>query len=493
MAEVMTRRAAQPTGHGGASYKWIRQQPSAGYVSGTVCRYWAAGNCTRNPCRFLHPDKVAPGNSVMQSNTLKVKQSHNALKPLKVVTKRTNEEQNLLKVKKRSSPESAVDNKGYQCGGSKRPSVEGSGTGSPEKPSSGKMDVGRTGSPEKPSDVCNNDDSPKRQSKICEEWINNRCVKGDTCQFLHSWCSGNDVFKIAQLEGHQKAVTGIVFPSDSDRLFTSSKDGTVRLWNCHTGKCMTVVDMGAPVWCLASEGPWVFAGITNVIKAWNIKTNAELTLNAPGGHVHSLTMVDGSLYGGLEDGSILMWKLKSDAMSFEGPTILKGHTGAVVSLCWGAGRLYSGSMDKTIRVWNMEKMMCINTLQKHSEEVTSLLCWDQFLLSSSIDKTLKIWACPKAEELDVFYTHIEENGIVSLCGMDDAAKNSTLMCSCSDNSVRLYDLPSFKERGRIFAKDEVRTIHVALGGQFFTGDGNGVVSVWRCSGDFSGSPDKATV
>ncbi|KAK9749317.1 hypothetical protein RND81_02G117600 [Saponaria officinalis] len=400
MTEVISR-------YGGASHKWHR--PSAE----RICKYWLAGNCTRNPCRFLHPDKVAPVKSVMSSTNFKAKQS--ALKPIKVVGKRTNEQQSLSKVK------NAVDNT--------------------EKPSVGKKDD-VCSSVLKPSGTLSSGDPKNGQRKICEDWINQSCVYGDECKFLHSWCSGNHISKIAQLEGHQKAITGIILPSDSDKLFTSSKDGTVRIWNCHTGECMLVANMGAPVWCLASEGPWVFAGITNVIKAWNIKTETEFTLNAPGGHVRSLTMVDGALFGGLEGGSIFMWKLNSDATSFESHCLLKGHTGAVISLCWGAGRLYSSSMDKTIRVWDLENMVCINTLQKHSQVVTSLLCWDQFLLSSSFDKTLKVWGCTKANELDVQYTHVEEHGIVSLSGMDDSARNSTLMCSCSDNSVRLYHLPS---------------------------------------------------
>lgn len=41
-----------------------------------------------------------------------------------------------------------------------------------------------------------------------------------------------------------------------------------------------------------------------------------------------------------------MWKTCSSEVA----ETLKGHTGAVVSLVVGAKRLYSGSMDKTIKV-----------------------------------------------------------------------------------------------------------------------------------------------
>ncbi|KAH9617142.1 hypothetical protein KSS87_001566 [Heliosperma pusillum] len=454
-----------PNGFGGARQSWHRIQPAAAHDSGIVCKYWLRGNCTRNQCRFLHSHKAILSNLPSQ--------------PLRVVTKRANEVQNARNVKRRTSPEDALDNKVNEGGITKKPFVEEKVVESVKH---------RAAVDQKPTAVCNDVVPEKVLQKICVDWVKKSCVLGEKCKYMHSWSSSNDFSKMVQLEGHQKAVTGINLLSGSDKLFTSSEDGTVRMWNCHTGKCIVEANMGSPVWCLASEGPWVFAGITNAIKAWNIETQLELTLNAPGGHVYSLDMVDGVLYCGLQDGSILVWKLNSEAASFEGPMLVKGHTGAVVSLFRGAN-LYSGSVDKTVKIWDYKNMVCIHTLQKHSEEVMSVLCWERFLLSSSLDKTIKVWGFTEAGNVEVIYTHFEDNGILSLSGMHDAAGNPILLCSCNDNSVRLYDLPSFVERGRIYANEDVRKIHIGPRGQFFTGDEAGAVSVWRCSGDFSGLLD----
>lgn len=41
----------------------------------------------------------------------------------------------------------------------------------------------------------------------------------------------------------------------------------------------------------------------------------------------------------------------------------------------------------------------------------------------------------------------------------------------------------FAERGKIFAKQEIRAIQLGPGGLFFTGDGTGQVRVWQwCNG-----------
>lgn len=52
----------------------------------------------------------------------------------------------------------------------------------------------------------------------------------------------------------------------------------------------------------------------------------------------------------MQDGTIFCWRFNSEANSSAIFASLKGHGGAVLSLTLGANRLYSGSMDSTIRV-----------------------------------------------------------------------------------------------------------------------------------------------
>lgn len=52
----------------------------------------------------------------------------------------------------------------------------------------------------------------------------------------------------------------------------------------------------------------------------------------------------------VQDGSILAWRYNAATNCFEPAASLTGHTLAVVTLYVGANRLYSGSMDKSIKV-----------------------------------------------------------------------------------------------------------------------------------------------
>lgn len=65
----------------------------------------------------------------------------------------------------------------------------------------------------------------------------------------------------------------------------------------------------------------------------------------------------------MQDGSILAWKFNVVTNTFEPAASLTGHTLGVVSLVVGANRLYSGSMDCSIRVsWFQYRfILCIES------------------------------------------------------------------------------------------------------------------------------------
>lgn len=289
---------------------------------------------------------------------------------------------------------------------------------------------------------------------------------------------GDSFSLLTPLQGHQKVITGIALPSGSDKLYSGSKDDTVRVWDCQTGQCVGVVNMGGEVGCMLSEGPWIFVGITNAVKAWNTQMGTELSLDGPVGQVYALVVGNEMLFAGIQDGRILAWKSGAMGNSFEPAASLIGHQRAVVSLVSASGRLYSGSMDSTIRVWDLTTLQCIQTLTDHTSVVMSVLIWDHFLISCSLDQSIKVWVATESG-LEVTYNHNEEHGALALCGMPDAQAKPVLFCALNDNSVRLYDLPSFSERGKIFAKEEIRSIQIGPGGLFFTGDGTGELKVWK--------------
>ncbi|BAF10864.1 zinc finger CCCH domain-containing protein 48 [Oryza sativa Japonica Group] len=297
-----------------------------------------------------------------------------------------------------------------------------------------------------------------------------------------AWCVGDGFCGVARLKGHAKAVTGFALPEGSDKLFSGSLDSTVRAWDCSTGQCVRVEEMQeGEVHKLIAMGPWVLAGVRGAVKAIHTGTGKELRLRGPASQITAMLAEDEDhLFAGAEDGAVFMWRMNQEQQSFDEVAALTGHYKAVVSLAQGKGALYSGSTDGSIRVWDLDTHRCIYSFAGHSSTVTALLCWERFLLSSSDDGTVKVWQWkPDHDDLDleVHYTHKEDERVVSMDGTYDADEKPVLLVSRGDGVVRVYDLPSLKKRGDIICDDEVRTISVRSRGVVFTGDASGEVRV----------------
>ncbi|KAK1261771.1 Zinc finger CCCH domain-containing protein 17 [Acorus gramineus] len=150
--------------------------------------------------------------------------------------------------------------------------------------------------------------------------------------------SRDPISRFACLQGHQKLITGITIPSGSHNLYTGSKDGTVRVWDCDSGQ------------------------------AWNPMNLSGVCLSGPVGQVHAITTTDGLLFAGTQDGRILVWKF-GPGISFERAAALTGHKHAVMSLVVGrSNTLYSASMDCTIKVWATAESGNLEVVCTHREE-----------------------------------------------------------------------------------------------------------------------------
>ncbi|GAU50972.1 hypothetical protein TSUD_244420 [Trifolium subterraneum] len=311
-------------------------------------------------------------------------------------------------------------------------------------------------------------------------------IRNRSPRCLHLWFHGDGFTTIAKLQGHKKLITGMTIPRGSDKLYTGSTDWTVRTWDYHTGQCVNVANLGSEVTSLISDGPWIFVGLLNTVMAYNIDTASQYTLDGPIGQVHAMTVGNDTLLAGAENGVISAWGGSSEGNSpFKLVASLHGHTKSVVCLVIGTlTKLYSGSEDQSIKVWDLETFECKTTLNAHIDTVTSLICWDGFLLSGSSDCTIKVWFQLKGGNFEVKHTQNVENGVVAISGMHDPDMKPILLCSTRDNSVHLYELPSFVERGRLFAKQEVGLAYAGPSGHFFTGDGSGLLTVSKWLGEY---------
>jgi WD40 repeat protein len=155
-----------------------------------------------------------------------------------------------------------------------------------------------------------------------------------------------------------------------------------------------------------------------------------------------------------------------------GPVIrtLAGHADSVhgVAVTPDGKRAVSASMDKTLKVWDLETGRVLNTLEGHSGGVLGVAVTPdgKRAVSASTDKTLKVWDLETGRVLNTLEGH--SGGVLGVAVTPDG-KRAVSAASC-DNTLKIWDL----ETGCVLDTLEGHVYSVA--GVAVTADGKRAVS-----------------
>lgn len=183
------------------------------------------------------------------------------------------------------------------------------------------------------------------------------------------------------LSGHTDAILHVTFSPDGKMLATGSGDATVRIWDIHTE---------TPKYTLKGHRDWVLCtgwapngrhiatgGKEGALFVWDAaEGKAAATL---GGHkkwINALSWepahrgpASDRLCSASKDAVVKVWNWRTRACLFH----LSGHTASVTCVRWGGvGLIYSGSQDRTIKVWVADEGIVARTLEGHGHWVNSL-------------------------------------------------------------------------------------------------------------------------
>ena len=112
---------------------------------------------------------------------------------------------------------------------------------------------------------------------------------------------------------------------------------------------------------------------------------------------------DGHVYTGSADRTIKVWKKKDGERKHTLVTTLEKHRSAVnaLALTTDGNVLYSGACDRSIIVWERNHsqsnvgegghMVVAGALRGHTKAILCLAVLDDLLISGSADKTIRIW------------------------------------------------------------------------------------------------------
>jgi WD40 repeat protein len=165
---------------------------------------------------------------------------------------------------------------------------------------------------------------------------------------------------------------------NENHLFTGSFNGLISVWNLDTGGCVRSFrgheeKINALLFTKSSH--LASGSADHEIKLWNALSLTDNSIATLRGHEKSVLCLavgksDEELISGSADFTIRLWNLSTS----ECVRTLYGHEGIVRTITVGkSGELYSGSNDKSIKVWSLDKGEndeCVKTLIDHNESVT---------------------------------------------------------------------------------------------------------------------------
>ncbi|KZV96273.1 WD40 repeat-like protein [Exidia glandulosa HHB12029] len=267
---------------------------------------------------------------------------------------------------------------------------------------------------------------------------------------------------VATLTGHDHAVMGLAYASDSMILASCSDDQTVRLWDMRRYECREIICVGSEALCIAFSS-------------------------------------DGCLLGcGTQDGTVYVWNnLEQQPVqvwirpNHDAQIVCDDHTTSVINLAFAASdtRLLSLSSDGWIRKWNVADGNCLWAYKDH-EKITALAVFPSrsHFATGSEDGAVQLW---RLDECVSEYSLRGHSDTIIALAVDPT--ESRVASGSVDHTVRVWDLDQPQRQAQVLSglMDDAAAVAFSSHGKFIVaGTHDFEVMVWNvATGDNRGFHD----
>uniref|UniRef100_A0AAZ3P1R4 E3 ubiquitin-protein ligase TRAF7 n=1 Tax=Oncorhynchus tshawytscha TaxID=74940 RepID=A0AAZ3P1R4_ONCTS len=200
--------------------------------------------------------------------------------------------------------------------------------------------------------------------------------------------------KVNTIRAHDNPVCTLV--SSHSMLFSGSLKA-IKVWDIVGTELKLKKELtGLNHWvrALVASQNHLYSGSYQTIKIWDIRSlDCVHVLQTSGGSVYSIAVTNHHIVCGTYENLIHVWDIESKEQVWT----LTGHVGTVYALAVistpDQTKVFSASYDRSLRVWSMDNMICTQTLLRHQGSVTALAVSRGRLFSGAVDSTVKVWTC----------------------------------------------------------------------------------------------------
>lgn len=259
---------------------------------------------------------------------------------------------------------------------------------------------------------------------------------------------------ITEIPAHNDAITCIDFDYPYGTMVSAALDDTVRVWDLNAGRCTGFLEgHHASVRCMQVEDNIVATGSMDAsVKLWDLSRARSI----PRENRVNRHKEDGTNDANHEDPPSRSSNME-DCFVFS----LEAHVDEVTALHFQNNTLISGSSDKTLRQWDLEKGRCVQTLDvlwaaaqasglagdspwkptgripdTSADFVGAIQCFDAALACGTADGLVRLWDLRSGQ---VHRSLVGHTGPVTCLQFDDMH----MVTGSLDRSIRVCILISF--------------------------------------------------
>ena len=254
-----------------------------------------------------------------------------------------------------------------------------------------------------------------------------------------------DGVQIVPRIGHQSDVTSVAIRSDGELAASASRDGTVKLWDLHSGALLRTLSAGATVGVaiLGDDKRLLTAGRDGRLRIWALATGQLLRTIAPTGEPSSASITavalspDGrraaATYGA-DGGTLAIWDLETGKQI--GQVATTSGVRALSFTVYGDA-VFTGDDGGALKRFDGDALELSRTIAGHAREITTIAMSadGRRVLSASADGLVKLWDVASGALLVVLPAH--SRPVRGVAVSQDASQAVSV---AEDGAVKLWDL-----------------------------------------------------